>query len=391
MKRPLIITIGIVIILLVLGVWVYLLLFGTPDESNDVFTNLGFDLNPREATIVDTVEVEEETSVDVSSGLQQLTTRPVAGFVHIEMASSSMIRYAEQGTGHIYEIDMLTGKEDLISRTTLPRVRSAVFSDDGTMVALISLHDTGKNMYAAMIDVETGTLVGGSLDTPISEVDNVSFVSDSTFAYTVNTNSEQIGYHLEVAEVESSYKEVFRVPFKDTQVVWGESETHLYNSSAETLMGYLYEIRGGTFYSTNVNGFGMIATVGDEYVGFQKRVDDNNVSGFVDRTTGEELGTSVQIVPEKCVFSNQSAEVMWCADTFSGYGNSITDWYKGTLSMNDVLWEINIPELSATLKADLFAISGRPIDVTDIDISTSDSVLLFLNKDDNTLWKYDIE
>ena len=51
MNRALVITVGIVIIIIVLGVWVYLMLFGTPEKTGDVFTNLGFEISQQDTTI----------------------------------------------------------------------------------------------------------------------------------------------------------------------------------------------------------------------------------------------------------------------------------------------------------------------------------------------------
>ena len=45
MNKPLIFTIAITVVLLIAGIWVYLMLFGSPQNTGEVFTNLGFQPN----------------------------------------------------------------------------------------------------------------------------------------------------------------------------------------------------------------------------------------------------------------------------------------------------------------------------------------------------------
>ena len=110
MKNPLLITIGLVLIVLVLGVWLYLLFFGTPDTADEVFSDLGFDIASQPVNVVaPEIPAASDTFVDTAGEkLRQITTRPVAGFVSFFSSSTDLVRYAERGTGHIYELNIST-------------------------------------------------------------------------------------------------------------------------------------------------------------------------------------------------------------------------------------------------------------------------------------------
>ena len=122
MNRPLIITIGIVILLAVISLWVYLLAYGAPQAPREVFTNLGLFNGQIEEGVTPMVEEDAGISLALSNEpLQQISTRAIAGFGFSSSTQGDKIRYAELGTGHIYEIDMVNATELQITLTTFPQ------------------------------------------------------------------------------------------------------------------------------------------------------------------------------------------------------------------------------------------------------------------------------
>jgi hypothetical protein len=82
MKKSLLITIGILTLLIVIGIWAYLFMYGAPKNADEVFARFGIGGNeeiipvPLEDTRID---VTSESEPNVPKRLRQLTTRPVAG------------------------------------------------------------------------------------------------------------------------------------------------------------------------------------------------------------------------------------------------------------------------------------------------------------------------
>lgn len=383
MKRSLIITIGIVIILLVLGVWVYLMLFGAPKDGDEVFANFGFDFAPRtDSQIVNEVlPSEPEYTVDVSGeGLSQLTTRAVAGFVSTTTNNIPHVRYAEVGTGHIYDINLATGEEKLLSRTTIPRVQKAHFSPKANVVALESFNGYTGETFFGTIDEEKSSITGINLP-PNSN--NLTVTAGNKAQFIRSQNDIAVAYS---SDLSGDLTELFRIPFQSVVMRWEGSGGYLYNRPDPSLTGYLYKIVVGGYDVTKLSGYGLVADNLDGYIGFSFYQENELITGFLDPTTDKFLQGSVAIIPEKCAALVNNNEVVCAAPINSDI--SINDWYKGTVSINDYLWKIEPSTGVSSLLINLAQVSGRDIDVNMMASDLDDTSLLFTNKIDGSLWRY---
>ena len=127
--KKLLIILGSLLTIAILGAWLYLFTYGTPENGGEIFSRFGFGKN---TDIPEVIVDREDAAVDVGEGesgnverLRQLTVRPVAGAGF----SDTGIFYVEEGTGHVYHIDLATGEEKLLSGTTIPGARHALFSE----------------------------------------------------------------------------------------------------------------------------------------------------------------------------------------------------------------------------------------------------------------------
>ena len=385
MKKSLIITIGIILILLVLGVWLYLLFFGTPENGDDVFSNLGFGNAPvvTEQTIPDElVTTETAPTIDTKDALRQLTTRSVAGFGLVS-TSSYRIRYAERGTGHVYEIDAATGSEVRVSGTTIPQIVDAVFSADGTSVALVSENETERKVFAGKIPADDTNIDFLSLP---ADAFAPHFRDDTTLQYAIHTLIGVDGYQIDVRDEQSV--RIFSIPVSDVEILWGDT-IFTYNKPAALMPGALYRVNS---FLTPITpqSFGFVGGVNDDYYFGSTNTAGEMNSYAIDRATDERITLAVDYIPEKCTTHPNDAGTLWCALPFTQPADSfIEEWYKGTTFSEDVLWEVEIENGSAELKVNFFTESGRYIDVDAIAVSDDGTVPVFRNKLDGTLWLYD--
>ena len=66
------------------------------------------------------------------------------------------------------------------------------------------------------------------------------------------------------------------------------------------------------------------------------------------------------------------------------------NWYKGLISFSDKLYKIDLEKSLAAQLVSPEQETGRELDVIDMNISQEGKVLYFINKNDNTLWMYEI-
>ncbi len=388
MNRALIITTGIVIITLVLGVLIYLILFGTPKEDGEVFTNLGFEIGKQDTTITPPVDNKPlDTLIDTQSdaALRQLTTRPVAGFAFASASNEQTIRYVERGTGHVYEINLSTGVESILSRTTIPKVSSAIFSPSSNTVALTSYEKYKSNVFVGTIGDEVN-LTGVSLQ-PGAE--NIAFDSDEDILYTIFTNETTDGYTHNLTTLVQT--EVFSMDYKNLDVSWGSHLDSVYITTkpSKDLEGFIYKTTNSILEPVAPSAYGLSAIFSKDGI-ITTQIQENNYHSQFLGADGGSVVLPIIALKEKCVFDTFTTKYLWCAAPIENTSNSfVEDWYKGTKTNNDYLWLVNTNNQTAQLLANPENLTGRTIDVQHMQINPDGGELSFINKKDQTLWLYD--
>jgi hypothetical protein len=385
MKKVILIILGAFIILSVVGVWVYLFTYGTPKNSGEVFARFGIGDNtdteviPTQVNESETVDMQKSTDAGAPQKLRQLTTRPVAGAV---FAGSELI-YVEQGTGHIYAINLDGGKETLVNGTTIAQSAEAVFSTDGAYVAITSYGSSGNTVVVERVlmdseEIEGVTLPAGATDVAFSKASN-------TVLYLLKNSNGSSGYSYNILKKSSTL--LFSIPLSDIRVLWG-TPTYVYTTPTATAVGFIYKIEGNSLAYVTGGGYGLM---GLPYSG-----------GIVITSAGEEMLYSITnrgkdnqivftdpLIPEKCV-ADQT--LFYCAiPTNKPDPQTFPDeWYKGVVSYSDTLWLIDTKDGSASTITDFLAESGREVDVSKIGIDDAGKRIYFVNKNDNTLWMFDM-
>ena len=388
MKKTLIVTIGVILILIVLGVWVYLLFFGTPENTGDVFSDLGLGDNAFiEDTVTDPVvdipiEEDQGTELAIGGALQQLTTRPVAGFGYVG-TSSDILRYVERGTGYVFEIDMVNDTENRITGTTIPRVVHAVFSPDGDAVAVVTEENLVTRVLAGAIDTENESVDFISLQ---SNAFDPVFIGRTMLQYGVKTNDGTSIYELDILSEDPV--RIGSVPFTDVRVL-ADGAPHVFNRPTQYFKGTLYRVSGG-LEAVTPGEFGFVGGLNERYYFGSAVSNDVYETYAIDRTTDDTIGLPITFIPEKCSTVPGITTSLWCAAPFEEYAeNTLEMWYQGGTHFEDELWQINIPLQEATLVSSMQEESGRQVDVDMMRSDNQGQKPLFRNKIDDTLWVYD--
>lgn len=387
MKRTIFIISGSILLLIIFSIWVFLLLFGTPQNLEQAFTNLGLGGDPTPVDPNSSLILEQTAQLNVNAGsLVQLTTKPVAGHGFITQGSSTTdkLLYAERGVGHIYEIDIGTGVENRISAKTFLAVTDAVFSPDGKFVVLVSEEGGSTTAVIENLDSDTDYKIP-------SNATNLEFVSDNELRYTVTNQSETTGYSFDLTEVTTD--QIFSIPLTDIDIIWRTNETLAINKPAPRLRGALFRINGNEMSRIGESGYSLTAiapqSTSSDYILTGVNLDRGGVieSQVFNESTRELRPLSILAWPEKCVFNIATQNSLWCASSASELSRtSQSDWHKGLITFTDLLWKIDTISGEATLVENLVETSGRYIDVVDISVDREGSFLLFKNKLDDSLW-----
>jgi hypothetical protein len=377
MRQQLIITIGILLVLLAVGTWVYLFIYGAPKGTQEVFTNLGFLSADLEQTASSTQGAPEDTMPLALSGarLEQLSTRSVAGAVFM---GSTTIRYAERGTGYIYDIDLTSGTEKQVSLTTFAQTSAAVFSEDGASVALISYGVGAAAIRAGKIDVTTSSL---STETLPQNAHDVDFRDADHVRFATSDETSTTGYIYDLTQ--HTAEKLFSVPLRQVAIIWDGPYVYTLPSAENT--GYLYAVQSGALQAVPLSGKDLSAFLIDGKLAVSMATDDQYGSFLYDPKTGLAQQQAIALLGEKCARHTQE-DTLWCAAPLSPDASMLEEWYKGTYRSRDFFWKVDLSHATAEVSDDLNSLAGRDLDVAQLWSDASGDALIFIDKNDQSLW-----
>ncbi len=388
MKRSYFIIGGGLILAILIGFWVYSFLYGSPENNEgSFFTNLGiFGQETGEQFIPDTTTIEEAPVVDVQNDpLRQLTTKPVVGMRMVVVGSSTVMRYIEAGTGHIFDINLASGSEVRVSNISVPVASEAVVSPSGDYVAIRSGYSNQNELM--LIDLTdrnnpTSTVLPNQIESFAFAFNNELLFTEFNLGQT-----EGKGYMPSTRAT----RRLFTAPFTAHSMAWSNSSTSnhiIYTKAAASQLGYVYEITAKGLTRLPQSGYGLAVTQsnGIRFIGLMRNGGYETV--IVDKAGKTNVSPGAN-VPEKCVAGTRKEATYFCASPLEVTDTNFPDsWYKGVLISDDFLWEVR-PNGSTLLTYPLRNV-GRSLDIVDVSLSPDETMVYFRNKTDRTLWLYEI-
>lgn len=396
MKKNLSIIISIIVIVILLSVWAYLLVTQErrAASQDETFSGLSFPGSTGSNTATDEGSGfsdnntgQTNTPDETPLRLRQLTTRHTAGYREVVRASSTppTVLVAESGTGHIYEINLATGQELRISMTTVPDTKEVQFTKTGDRI----VYKTG---------VGAGTLIVGTLqdsntvntNTVATDVTSMR-VYDNGVLYTSEGNSFVTVTWFDFAKETKQTR--FTVPFRESAVRFGSSLSgpHIaFPKPSNQLEGFIYSYTNTQRQRLPIDGFGLAATLaGDTVVSIVRNQNSLSSSLYTSADTSI-VKAALVVIPDKCTAVSNSSQIVCAHDAAAPTAHETYDnWLKGIHRFNDDLWFFSRTSGVEMKLIDIEAESGRIVDVSDLHIGETGD-LYFRNKNDSTVWWYDL-
>ena len=351
---------------------------------------------------------ESPSSINIQN-LTKIYSKPVAGagFYQKEEAilgldenglettileTKDFVRFVEQETGHVYDLDLSTGITTRVSGTTIPRVYEAYIGHED-YVALRYLDDNGniKTYIGKITEVEGGA---GSLEGEFL-VDNISSFSISKdgskyfYIYKIGTESVGISSNFDGTNQKQSFSSPFSEWLGQVLAV-GTSTVSITSKASGLASGYSYKINENTKIMEKIIGgvSGLTSLVSENgKLALISTYFNNKLELSVVNENGTVTNTGLKTLPEKCVWSKDST-VAWCSVPQNvSVGPIYPDaWYKGQISWSDNIWKFDINTGLYILNENLSKTSGSQIDGVNLKLNEEENNLLFINKKDQSLW-----
>mgnify|MGYP001614838504 CR=1 FL=1 len=350
-----------------------------------------------------------QTSTSTISGvkvniprLRQITSEPVGGagifdVTNADKTESAIIRYIQRADGNIFETKTDTMAINRISNKTIPKIYEAIWGGGGDLVITRQLKDDNETIesFAAKLSGSASStemnLGGVYLPQKISAL---AISPDKSKMFYLYPTSDGIGGIF--ANADGSKKTlIFESPLSEWSASFADNKTIVLNTkSSASANGFAYFLdTGGGIRKIIGDIAGLTILVSpDKKLALYSESSSGSFRTKLGNLVGNNDGNfGLQTLPEKCVWSRNEPEVVFCAVpksiTSCGYPDC---WYQGSVAFSDDIWKINTAtgETNRLISPESFA--QKTIDVINPLLNDSESFLLFMNKIDLTLWVLDI-
>ncbi len=405
------IIIAVIIIIILIAGFVFWFLFMHSTTNNGSSTNnpsTGFNpfgqtgTNQQGTSTNNTPGNNVPTEVTIPS-LRLLSSTPIGGYGASTTASTTFVRWIDRGRGNILEAREDSINITTLSNTLLPRTYESTWNKDLTsfMGSILGDDDqTVTTLFASLSAQSTSTsssapynLQGKNLPDGI-----VAYASspkkDRIFLYVVQ-NGQGIGYTAPFSG--GTATQIFTTPVTQVNVEWPEDNTiAITTAGSADASGYLYFINPKT--GTWKKVLGPIAGLSTRVSHDAKYVlvsasdkADGVLTGIYSVASSTSNDAIIRTLADKCVWGNFYKEMVYCAVPFQPVsGTYPDDWYKGTLSTIDKIWQVNAQTGEVHLVSSVFIDAKRSIDAFNLGLDNKDNYLFFMNKNDLSFWSLDL-
>ncbi len=384
-----------------------------------------------------TTETNEATTTNpqvVIPVLRQISTAPIGGSTVIDRTRTEIqdkvkktitdqyIRFVDRATGHIFETNKASLDVAEISNTTIPKVYETYFSSNPDVAIFRLLDEPSDTIITERAFLSSVATSSTSTSTP----NTASTTASSTIITTPYTGTpyvtklSQLPSNLESIALAPSSQRLFYL-FQNTaggtfvlSNIDGTKPIKLYSSALgqwlldwpteksavmttrpsgiangislliNTTNGTLSKIASGNGLTTSVSpdlSFALVGTSGED----GSSLNLNSVT----LKNNNSIDLSLKTLPEKCVWAHTEKSTVYCAVPETVPAGIYPDnWYQGLVSFTDNLWKINTSTGISKVVSLLNRGYGKNIDAIDLQLSSDDSYLTFMNKSDLILWGY---
>jgi hypothetical protein len=336
------------------------------------------------------------TPVTVSARLVKISAGPVvpgAAVVNKKAANASsspevVVNYIERQSGNVFTYLTRAKTLSRTSNRTVPGIQSAAWLPDGTTAFVRYL--SGDNFET----INTYALRAGGSDgffLPQNLAD-IAVSSTSVLALASGVN----GSTASLLRTDGTRPTtVFATPLSSLRVSFaGKSQYLAVTKPSAELPGVAFLVSASGRFSRiagPLSGLVALSSRSGKWVLVSYTSGSVLRTALVNTTTGEALPLPVATIADKCTWTADDSAV-YCGvpvDPPAGYAYP-DDWYQGVVHFTDRVWKIQVAGRYAQLVLDFSKETSGRLDVEAPTVDALDTTLVFVNKNDGSLWSYSL-
>ncbi|MCX6715550.1 MAG: hypothetical protein NT077_00865 [Candidatus Taylorbacteria bacterium] len=359
------------------------------------------------------------TTGNIPTGIQQvkipslrlLSGTPVGGYSASTTASTTNIRWVDRGRGNVYQASSNSLTITTLSNTVVPKIFASVWNKNLTSFIASIFENTELvpiTVYSELIPRTNKTAAATTTPSTSSapfdlrgksitgNVIGYAASPDRSQLFTMmNENGNGVGYVSSFSA--TSPTRLFTTPLTEVNVSWPSDNIIAITTKGSTNhSGFLYFVNPKTGVWTKVLGPlpGLSTRVNQtgKYIIYSATGKNNDVmTGIYSMAAGTTTEAVIRTLADKCTWGKFYKELVYCGvPSQSVSGRYPDDWYLGTLSTIDKIWQVNAITGEARLVSSLIDQSDRILNVFNLETDPKDMYLFFMNKNDLSLWSLDL-
>ena len=336
------------------------------------------------------------TPVAVTSRLVQISQGPVVpgeAVINIKAVNASssptvVVNYIERESGNVFTFSPTTKTLTRINNKTLPGIQTASWLPDASTVFVRYLSGADfstVNTYALSAASSSGFFLPQNL----SDI-AVSSTSVLTLASGVNGSIASLSHPDGTKPVT-----VFSTPLTALRVSFaGKNQYLAFSKPSASLSGDAFLVNAlGRFsrIAGPLDGLVALASPGGKWVLVSYVLNGAMQTELINPVTNASITLPLATIADKCVWANNDLYIYCGVPVNPGSSSSYPDdWYQGAAQFSDRIWKIDVTGRYAQLVLDFSQANKGALDAVSLAIDPSLTTLVFVNKNDGSLWSYSL-
>ena len=306
-----------------------------------------------------------------------------------------IVRFAEHGTGYIYDVDARAQNETKQTGTTIVRAAQAYFGDygNGVIFRYIKNDNSTIETYLGKIiapkNDNTGqyaTIKGDFLPENISDIAVSSDGKKVNYIVPIDGGVDGVSLNIDGTN-KSKY---FSSSFDEWLLDLKQGLLTVTTKPSSGIPGFSYFVQPGGAMQKIIGGVvGLTTNISPDgkmllYASAQKA----KIDLFVRRSNNDSTKLEISTLPEKCVWGKNSQVIYCSVPNYIPTGIFPDDWYQGVAHFHDSLWRVNA-NTGVSVKISDFEDSD--IDAVNLVLDSKENFIFFKNKNDGTPWSLDLK
>jgi hypothetical protein len=332
------------------------------------------------------------TILEKTPNLWKVSSNPVSGAMILDNGSTTLIRFIEKSTGNMYEVNTLSKSVSRLTNSTITKIDEVVWGNTGNFLVARRVENGAIESLYGTVSVSAASSSDGfaklSTTNLLPNISNFVFSPNysSTF-YTVETDS---GISAFIAGKSAGNPvSVWRFATREWIASWPNENTVALNTKPGFgIQGHLFFLDTKNFsFNKVLSRLALTSTVSSDTN--QILYSESKEGGFALRLLNTKDSTDLEILPytlsDKCTWGKTNT--FYCGSPKIVPSGEYPDvWYQGLVSFSDNIWFYNTQTGETSLLSDLSLESGEEIDASNLQTNVRETLLIFTNKKDYSLW-----